>query len=117
MSHDELDHILSGEKNNAPSLTFVPKVMGAIQREASIPAPIPFPWRRAAPGLAIGAVALIAFLIIVSVQLGRGNDVIEGPMPRVFVTIAEQANAVGLVWIALALLASFVPMRLIRGRM
>jgi len=58
--------------------------------------------------------ALIAFLIIVVIQFGRGNEVMVGPMPRVLVTIAEEANAVGLGWTALGLVVSFVPMRLIR---
>jgi hypothetical protein len=114
MSDDELDRILSGGENIVPSPGFVLKVMGVVRREASIPAPIPFPWRRAIPGLAIGTTALITFLIIVVMQFARGNEVMAGPMPRVFVTIAEQANAVGLGWTALGLLASFVPMRLIR---
>jgi hypothetical protein len=116
MSNDELDRMLSREENIVPSSGFVPKVMGAVRREASIPAPIPFPWRSAAPGLAIGGVGLIAFLIIVAIQLGHGNKVMEGPMPRVFAAIAEQANSLGLAWISLALLASFVPMLIIRGR-
>ncbi len=116
MYDDELDRILSGGENIVPSPGFVPKVMGVVRREASIPAPIPFPWHHAIPGLAIGAMALIAFLIVVVIQFGRGNEVMAGPMPRVFVTIAEEANAVGLGWTVLGLLASFVPMRLIPER-
>jgi hypothetical protein len=58
MKHDEIDHALSGEVRIAPSPEFVNRVMHAVRRDGSAPAPIPFPWKRAAPGFGAGALAL-----------------------------------------------------------
>lgn len=113
---DDLDRILSGEPNISPSSGFVPKVMVAVHREVSIPAPLSFPWLQVAPGLALGAGALIALFIIVIMRFGGSGAVTAGPMPRVFVAIAEEANSIGLAWIALGLVASLVPMRLVVAR-
>ena len=57
MSYDDLDRILS-EEEIIPSSGFTAVVMDAVRREASAPPPIPFPWKRALPGLAIAALAL-----------------------------------------------------------
>jgi hypothetical protein len=40
------------------SLRFSARVMAAVQREAEMPLPIPFPWRRAWPGIVAGMVAI-----------------------------------------------------------
>jgi hypothetical protein len=111
---NNLDRILSTDQDVVPSSAFVRNVMAAVHREASTPAPISFPWWRAAPGLAIGAVALTAFLVLAVIQF-RGGPV-AGPVPRVFVNIVETANRVDLGWIVLALVASFVPTRLVLTR-
>lgn len=108
------DHILSNEKDVVPSAAFVRNVMAAVRREASSPAPISFPWRRVAPGLVIVAVALTAFLVVAVIQFREGS--VAGPVPQVLVNVVETANRVGLGWIALALVASFVPTRLVLAR-
>jgi hypothetical protein len=64
--------------------------------------------------LAIGAVALTAFLVLAIIQF-RGDSV-AGPVPHVFLNIVETANRVDLGWVALALVASFVPTRLVLTR-
>lgn len=58
MSHDDLDRILS-EEQIIPSSGFAAAVMDAVRREASVLPPIPFPWRRALPGLAIAVPLLV----------------------------------------------------------
>jgi hypothetical protein len=45
-----------------PSSGFAEAVMTAVRAEAAAPAPIPFPWKRAVPGIAAGMAAL-GFLI------------------------------------------------------
>src|SRR5271163_3934914 len=109
---DNLDRILSSEHDIVPSSVFVGKVMAAVRREASTPAPISFPWWRVAPGLAICAVVLTTFLVFAVIQF-HGGTAVAGPVPRIFVSVVENANSVGLGWIALALVASFVPTRLV----
>ena len=39
-----------------------------------------------------------------------------GPVPQVFVSVLEDADRIGLAWIAMALVASFVPMQLALAR-
>ena len=63
MMYDEIDHALSGEVRIAPSPEFVNRVMDAVHREASAPAPISFPWKRAMPGFVAGALALMAMIV------------------------------------------------------
>ena len=74
LNHDPLDAVLRGEFDSAeqlhPSSGFVLSVMDAIQEEAAVPPPIPFPWRRILPsGIAI-LCALITFLIFAAVHSG-----------------------------------------------
>lgn len=45
-----------------PSSGFADSVMTAIHREAAAPAPIPFPWLRALPGLAAAALLVTGLL-------------------------------------------------------
>lgn len=52
-----------------PSSGFAASVMAAIAHDAGAPAPIPFPWKRALPGLAAIGVAL-ALLLATLVSMG-----------------------------------------------
>jgi hypothetical protein len=113
MSHDDLDRMLR-EDDIVPSTSFVANVMVAVRRENSTPAPISFPWRWAAPGVAGGVITLVTLFIAVILQLGRHDAVVAGPMPRVFVVVAEEANAIGVGWIAMALLVWFASMWIVR---
>jgi len=112
---DNLDRILSTDQDIVPSSAFVGNVMAAVRGEASTPAPISFPWQRLAPGFAICAIALTAFLVIAAIQFHAGAAV-TGPVPRVFENVLETTNRVGLGWIAIALVASFIPTRLVLAR-
>jgi hypothetical protein len=53
-----LDRILHAEVELAPSSGFVESVMDLVREEAAAPQPIPFPWKRALPGMTIGAAGL-----------------------------------------------------------
>ncbi len=56
---DELDRILSEEQVISPPPGFSRRVMAAVLEEASMPAPIPFPWRYAFAALAAIVVAAV----------------------------------------------------------
>ena len=57
---DQIGRILAGEEEIVPSSGFATLVMEAVRREASVPPPIPFPWRRGWPVVALaGAVVLL----------------------------------------------------------
>src|ERR1700687_2839317 len=110
MRHDDLDRILSTEQAILPSSGFVASVMEAVGREAATPPRIPFPWRRAVPGLAVGVLALVAVLFVAIALLIRGGAAQPLPpaLPSAFGLILEVANTVGAVWIVLGLVLSFV---------
>jgi hypothetical protein len=56
-----IDRILGNEDQIVPSSGFLSSVMERVQEEAEVtaaPAPIPFPWKRAIPGIVLAAVVL-----------------------------------------------------------
>ena len=68
-----MDRILSREDEILPSSGFAVSVMEAVRREAAAPPPIPFPWKRALPGLVVAGLALAVVLVagvVAIVQLG-----------------------------------------------
>lgn len=59
----ELDAALDPRQDAIlPSSGFADSVMTALDHEAAAPAPIPFPWRRALPGIAAAALTILAIL-------------------------------------------------------
>jgi hypothetical protein len=48
-----IDSILATEEPLVPSSGFLASVMDRIHNEARIPAPLPFPWKRAVPGIVL----------------------------------------------------------------
>jgi hypothetical protein len=53
MTSRRIDAILAGEEQLVPSSGFLSSVMERVQEEAAAPPPIPFPWKRAVPGMAL----------------------------------------------------------------
>jgi hypothetical protein len=68
---DEMNRILSREDEILPSSGFAVSVMDAVRREAAAPPPIPFPWKRALPGLVAGGLALALVLVAGVVFIGQ----------------------------------------------
>jgi len=108
---DDLDRILSQEQEIIPSSGFAASVMDAVQTAASTPSPIPFPWKRALPGLSAAIVALAVLIVNIAFFLTRGGP--QGPV-RPFLPW----GGMWLAWIAgagpmaLALVLSFVSVKL-----
>ena len=108
----ELDRILV-ETEILPSSGFTASVMGAVRREASAPPPIPFPWKRALPGIAVAGAMLILVVVVIAVQFARN------PAPSISPTSLSEYGALlqstfgsAVLWVALALLASLAGMKL-----
>ena len=109
MTNDELDRILSSNDDILPSSGLAASVMEAIRSEAATPPPIPFPWKRALPGLAAAGVALVWMLVLVLDQLLQGALTL--PLPAsLSVWSLPIAEALG--WSALALLLSLISAKL-----
>jgi hypothetical protein len=113
MKHDDLDRILSKEQGLVPSSGFVTSVMDAVRRETSAPPPIPFPWKRALPGLCAAGLALV-WVFIVGVMLFRGTAPQPFPAERLpaLALIFQGWKNVGASWIALALVLSLASVEL-----
>jgi hypothetical protein len=95
---EELDRVLGGEEDILPSSGFHASVMAAVEREATSPPPIPFPWKRAWPAFAAAALAVVGTPILL---LESGAAV-----PSVFDALRPAAMSVGAPWIALAAAAT-----------
>ena len=106
MPDDEIERILSTEREMEPSPMFAAKVMGAVRREAAVPAPIAFPWKWAAPGLAAG-VAAIALSVM---ELPSADSAASQAAP----VWLDAARHLGLGWVALALALTFAAMAVTR---
>jgi len=104
MKADDLGRILDREEI-LPSSGFVDSVMDAVRQEAATPPPIPFPWKRALPGL------FVAVLVLVSVLVSSATRLIP-PVPTrlpgtsafALPSLLETARFVGVDWIVLVLL-------------
>jgi hypothetical protein len=114
MRDPDLDRILSKEEAILPSSGFAASVMEAVQREAAAPPPIPFPWKRALPGLC--AVALAALSLVAGIILLFIHGAPAQPIPRQWLAALASAAAVsrnlGATWILLALALSFASVKL-----
>jgi len=104
LDSSRIDRILASEEELVPSSGFLASVMDRVEQEAAAPPPIPFPWKRAIPGILLaggvfgwGAVALVRAGLpavpVVPLTLPQLSTALRLPL--------EQAG-----WTALALAAS-----------
>lgn len=112
-----LDAMLASEDEITPSSGFLSAVMERVQEEASAPPPIPFPWKRALPGVALVA-GVFGWMGVELVRAGIPAMHESMPMtlqiPPSLIQPLEQAGWVGL---ALAVsLASWLLARRLAGR-
>jgi hypothetical protein len=99
-----MDQILASEEALIPSSGFLAAVMERVREEAAAPAPIPFPWKRALPGMVVvagilgaSAFELVRHALPAARELTLAAPHISTAMERPL----EQAG-----WVALALGAS-----------
>jgi len=114
MREHDLDRILSKDQEIVPSSGFVNSVMDSVRREALTPAPIPFPWKRALPGLASVVVSLGLLLIVGGAAFTPGIATPSQPLagPFAYDRILEAARTIRAGWIVLALLLSLASAKL-----
>jgi hypothetical protein len=78
-SKDNLDRILLEQDTLLPSSGFAASLMDTIQQQAAAPPPIPFPWKRALPGIAALLVGVVILCrLAVSAIHGMGQDSAPG---------------------------------------
>jgi hypothetical protein len=123
--HDEgeIHRILSREDEILPSSGFAVSVMDAVRREAAAPPPIPFPWKRALPGLVVaGFVLALVFVtaVVAIAQLIRASTSTTAQfsmsLPSVLTPIVglglQRNLEIAASWTVLALLVTFVSVKL-----
>ena len=127
MKDRDLDRVFSTEEDLVPSSGFAQSVMDAVHREASAPPPIPFPWRRALPGLVLSVLSVVAVCVWAFLRT-PAEHVREAPGPSILTRLSSElggllsaANSGGLGWILLALLLTLasvtLSLRFVRRRM
>ena len=118
MRDHELDRILSAEQGIQPSANFARNVMAKVRMEAAAPPSMPFPWKRALPGLVLCVLSLAAMCGSAALRSGP-QRLREAPGPSIWAGLLSDlggllraANVGGLGWILLALLLTFASVML-----
>ena len=119
MRNDDIDDVLSTDETIVPSPGFTASVMQAVRREALSPPPIPFPWKRALPGLVSMGPAIVLGVARLAggfgAQASTGSSLAELMAPAIHA--AERAEAQLIVLALLLSLASvMLSMRLAARR-
>jgi hypothetical protein len=97
----EVEAILSSEEELIPSSGFLASVMERVEEESAVPPPIPFPWKRAIPGMVLSAgVFGWSLLELTREGLPALNSLLLTPphLPPALVAPVESAG-----WVTLAL--------------
>jgi hypothetical protein len=114
---DNLDSILATEPELIPSSGFLASVMERVEEESAAPPPIPFPWKRAIPGMIVaagvlgwGGVELVRYAV-------QAAPTISLHQPALPVPITAHMQQAGWVVVACAVsVASWLLSRRLAGR-
>ncbi|MGA3264135.1 MAG: hypothetical protein ABSC47_08840 [Terracidiphilus sp.] len=117
MDQNRIEAILAAEEELIPSSGFLASVMETVQEEARTPPPIPFPWKRAVPGILLvtGVFGWVGFELLRLGLPALGS--ISLPPPHLTAAIEQPLEQAG--WVALALgvsLLSWLLSRRLAGR-
>lgn len=105
MNHNDLDQLLSHGPEIVPSSGFTASVMNAVRVQAQAPPPIPFPWKRALPGIA-AAVLSLAWIVFACVAAFSSNG--GGAAPVLSISPAIQSLWRAASWVLIALVTTVV---------
>ena len=114
---DPVDRILASDETLAPSSGFLASVMARVEEEAAAPAPIPFPWKRAIPGIVLVA-GVLAYGVYECLHgaLADAQKIVLAP-PHISAAMQSALAPAGWVVLALAIsLCSWIlASRMVRG--
>jgi hypothetical protein len=106
MKRETIENILATEEELIPTSGFLASVMERVEEEAAAPPPIPFPWKRAIPGIVLVAIVLgggVYALIRHGIPTMKG---IALAAPHLSAAVSRPMEQAG--WVALALGASLL---------
>ncbi|MGD0097020.1 MAG: hypothetical protein ABSB60_11025 [Terracidiphilus sp.] len=113
----EIERILATEEDLIPSSGFMASVMERVADEAAVPPPIPFPWKRAVPGIVLAA-GVFGWGAVELVRLGLPTlHSYTLSLPQISAGNVHSVESAG--WVALALgvsLLSWLLSRRLAGR-
>lgn len=112
MDREPMDRILAEEDGLEPSSGFLAAVMDRVNEEAAAPPRIPFPWRRAVPGV-ITAVAVLVWAVVEMARYARVGGV-SLALPHVNLGAAMTPAMQQAGWVALALALAWAGWKLAR---
>jgi hypothetical protein len=114
MEPTEIDRILATDEELLPSSGFLASVMERVQEEAAAPAPIPFPWKLAVPGMVLavgvlgwGAIELVRMVLPAVREISLSAPNLPGTFNRPLEDVGWVAMA-----LAVSLLSSLLSRRL-----
>ena len=109
MNDADIDRMLSRRDDILPSSGFVASVMDAVRTEAAAPPPIPFPWRRARPVVALAAAALLTTLVLVVIVVVQSSTELPAASPpaTLFIVVHWGLNSIA-GWTGLSLLVALI---------
>lgn len=106
MENEMIDRILATEEELVPSSGFLASVMERVEQEAALPAPIPFPWKLALPGILL-AVGVLGWGTVEVVRAAVPTMcAISLSAPQLSVAFTRPLEDAG--WVAMALGISLV---------
>jgi hypothetical protein len=101
-----IEAILAGEEELIPSSGFLAATMECVREEAAMPKPIPFPWLRALPGIAL-AIAVFGWCGFEMVRAGlRSARETSFVQPHLTAVNAHALEPAG--WVGAALVVSLL---------
>jgi len=108
LTEADLDRAFSSASDGIlPSSGFAASVMAAVHEETSAPAPIPFPWKRALPGLIAAAVAIGILLAVIPATVQSAftsagqQSILSLPVHHTAPLLGEHGNEA--IWISASL--------------
>jgi hypothetical protein len=110
--HDPIDRILGAEDQLVPSSGFLASVMERVREEAIAPQPIPFPWKRAIPGMVLAAGTIIWLIYdvirmaLTGAQTGDWTSIWNSSIAMSHIPAPAQQTLTPAFWTALALVVS-----------
>ena len=105
---DAIERILASEEALVPSSGFVSAAMERVREESAGPAPIPFPWKRAIPGMALAA-GVFGWGAVETVRHAYAMTMSVGPL---HLSAAATSGVESGGWVVMALAASLLAWRL-----